>query len=450
MKMLSKVVWFEGMYLAPHHFQAQNRYFEDSIHFATDSVWRDGYGFSSYALDPEALRNGTVSVLQARGLFEDGLPFDMKESDPLPEARNIADLFSPVADHLNVYLAISRQSSNGRNCSLDPDPAPGARYIGTTYELHDQNTGSDEKPVRLAQKNIRLQMESELSEEQTALQIARVVRDSSGRFVYDASFIPPCLRISASDALVGLLRRLVEMLEEKSASVSVDQAGDGKFRAGLSARQVSQFWFLHAVNSSLTPLRHELLCKHGHPEALYSEMLRLGGALCTFGLEVHPRELPAYDHRHLDECFGKLDAHIRRLLEVVVPSQAITIPLKKAAQYFYEGEVRDQRCFGRSRWILGVGAAMGEADLILKAQQLIKICSAQFVRELVKRALPGLSLTHLSVPPSSVSARVDYQYFLISRSGPCWEHLMQTKVVGAYVPGDLPSAELELVVILES
>ncbi len=32
----------------------------------------------------------------------------------------------------------------------------------------------------------------------------------------------------------------------------------GKFQAGMSARHVSQFWFLHAINSSLTPLRHLL------------------------------------------------------------------------------------------------------------------------------------------------------------------------------------------------
>ena len=29
MKHLSRLVWSEGMYLGPHHFQAQSRYFED-------------------------------------------------------------------------------------------------------------------------------------------------------------------------------------------------------------------------------------------------------------------------------------------------------------------------------------------------------------------------------------------------------------------------------------
>ena len=217
----------------------------------------------------------------------------------------------------------------------------------------------------------------------------------------------------------------------------------------MSARHISQFWFLHAINSSLTSLRHLLLSKHGHPEELFGELSRLAGALCTFGLETHPRSLPAYNHREPGPCFEALDDHIRRHLEIVVPSQAIYVPLKAVERYFYQGEITDQRCFGRSRWILGIRSPVGEADLISKTIQLVKVCSAKFVPELVKRALPGLGLSHLQVPPAAVAAKVDSQYFAISRAGPCWEHLMQSRSVGVYVPGELPSPEMELIVLLE-
>jgi len=69
---------------------------------------------------------------------------------------------------------------------------------------------------------------------------------------------------------------------------------------------------------------------------------------------------------------------------------------------------------------------------------------------LVKSALPGLKLDHRQVPPAAVSAKVDSQYFVLQRSGPCWEHIMQKRKVGVYVPGELPSPELELIVLLES
>ena len=58
-------------------------------------------------------------------------------------------------------------------------------------------------------------------------------------------------------------------------------------------------------------------------------MSRLAGALCTFGLEVHPRSLPTYNHREIGTCFELLDRHIPRHLEMVMPSKAIKIPLAR-------------------------------------------------------------------------------------------------------------------------
>jgi len=293
-------------------------------------------------------------------------------------------------------------------------------------------------------------LEADTTDDLLTMSIGQIERDGSGHFVYDPLFVAPSVRIGASDCLMVMLRRIVEILEEKSATLSRQQhPTGGRFQAGMSARDVSQFWFLHALNSSLTPLRHLLLSKHGHPEELFREMSRLAGALCTFDMDTHPSSLPAYDHGNPGPSFHILDAEIRRLLEVVVPSQTIVIPLRAALRYFFEGEVQDERCFGRCRWVLGIHSPIGEADLINKTLQLIKVCSSEFVPELVKRALPGLTLTHMQVPPSAISAKVDSQYFTISRSGPCWEHIRKTKAVGLYVPGDFPSPELDLIVILE-
>lgn len=451
MKQLSKIVWSEGMYLAPHHFQAQNRYFEDSMQFAVTSLWRDAYGLVSCELDAEAIRNGTVALVHAVGVFPDGLPFDMPECDTLPPARNVGDLFSPVAESLTVSLAIPRQVQGGANCSVSGNGRVSTRYVGSAATLPDENSGQDEKPVTLGKKNITLILETEVHDALLALPIARILRDGSGHFIYDSNFIPPCLKLSASDALIKLTQRLVEILEDKSASVSRSQPrSQGQFQAGVSAGQVAQFWFLHALNSHLAPLRHLLLTKHSHPEELYRELLRLGGALCSFGLDSHPRSLPVYDHQQAESCFAALDDHIRRHLEIVLPSKAISIPLESVERYFYEGDVKDPRCFGRSRWILGVQAKMGEADLIAKVPQLVKLCSSKFVPELVRRAVPGLTLTHIPVPPSAIAARVESQYFAVSKTGPCWEHILQTKRVGVYAPGEFPRAELELTVILEN
>src|ERR1700693_2225285 len=118
MKLLSRVVWSEGMYLGPHHFQVQGRYFEDSIHFATSSLWFASYGLAGVDLDADALSNGTVSLIHARGIFPDGLPFNMPEGDSLPEPRAIEGLFPPTRDGIVVMLSIPPRKPNGYNCAL--------------------------------------------------------------------------------------------------------------------------------------------------------------------------------------------------------------------------------------------------------------------------------------------------------------------------------------------
>ena len=450
MNLLSRVVWSEGMYLGPHHFQVQSRYFEDSIRFATSSLWFAPYGLAGVELDADALQNGTVSLVHARGIFRDGLPFHMPESDPLPEPRAVGDLFPPTRESILVMLAIPPRKPNGFNCSVANGDTTEARYIAEPRVLPDENTGADERPVHLGRKNLRLLLATEAAGNLLTMPIARVVRDGTGHFAFDANFIPPVLQISASARLMLLVQRLTEILDDKSATISRGARNTSGGVAEFSTRQIASFWLMHAVNSALTPLRHQLIAKRGHPEELFVEMSRLAGALCTFALDSHPRELPLYDHDNLSDCFEALDRHIRAHLEIVVPTNCISIPLNHAGDYFYEGVISDQRCLSRSRWILAIRAAMGEAELMAKAPQLIKVCSPIFVRQLVKRALPGLALTHLPVPPAAVSARVETQYFGLSKGGPCWDHMSQTREVGVYIPGELPDPEAEILVVLEN
>lgn len=451
MKRLSKVVWSEGMYLGPHHFQTQSRFYEEVTHFDISSLWFEPFGFVGIELDAEALRNGTVSLIHARGIFPDGLPFSMPEDDALPPTRGIGDVFPPTYENLRLLLAVPRYNPGGANCSLqEADSNQHLRFVAETDSFPDENTGLDEKPVRMGRKNIHFLFETEPAEGLDTLPIAVIKRNGSGEFVFEESFIPPCVQISSSEHLLTLTRRLIDILQEKSAILSLENRQRGQFRTGLSAQEVGKFWFLHAINSSLGLLRHLLLSKRGHPEELFKELLRLAGALCTFSINTHPRDLPLYNHIDLGRCFAALDRHIRTHLDLVLPSNCISIPLRPKANYFYDGEISDQRCLDRARWILAVQSPIGDAEIVTRTLQLVKVCSAQFVPELVKRALAGMELTHLEVPPSGVSPKVESQYFAISRTGPCWDHIVQTRRVGVYIPGEIPKPEIELLVFLES
>ena len=133
-----------------------------------------------------------------------------------------------------------------------------------------------------------------------------------------------------------------------------------------------------------------------------------------------------------------------------MPSNCVRIPLTPGARYFYDGTIVDERTLGRSRWVFGIHCAIGEAELIERTPRLVKICSKEFVPKLVERALSGLKLSHLPVPPPALSPNIEFQYFAIDKAGPCWEHMVKTRDLAVYIPGELPNPEIELSVILQS
>lgn len=452
MMRLSKVVWSEGMYLAQHHFQAQSRYFEDALQFVLANLSYKSYGVAGCELDPEALLNGTVLLGHARGVFPDGLAFHIPESDPSPPAREIREVFSPTGESHQLLLTIPAYRRGAANCG--PDVGGSFRYIAQTAQMPDEVTGSDIKPVSVGRKNFRLRLDYEAQDGEIALPIARIRRDGAGHFVYDSEYVPPCLQIGASPRLLLLLNRIIEILDAKSAAVAAESATSHKVLREYASREVANFWLLHAVRSGLAPLRHLLAMRTPHPEELYTELCRLAGALCTFAFDSHPRSLPAYDHERLGECFGEIDRHIRTHLEVIIPTNCVSIPLRRASDFVHIGVVSDQRCFGQSQWILGARSDGDRGEVIAKVPKLVKICSSRHVERLFKEARPGLSIQHLPNPPSAVSPRIGAEYFTLGRAGSveaevCWKDISRTGEVGIYVPGALAGAELELLVVLE-
>ncbi|MGA2166951.1 MAG: type VI secretion system baseplate subunit TssK [Terracidiphilus sp.] len=448
MKFLSRVVWSEGMHLGPHHFQTQSRYFEDTLWFLNSNLRQDPWGFLHFSIDTEALRNGLAILSFASGILPDGLIFDLPDCDPVPDPAHLNNLFASTDSEIILHLAIPPRHDQGLDCDLGG--GAGTRYSAVQRQLRDDSIGLGENSVSFARKNLVLLSQAQLSEDTVSFPIARVLRDGAGGFVSDPEFIPPCLRISACEGLVLILHRLAQAIDEKVASTRNLRLGSGRFELGTSALDVANYWFLHALCSALPALRHHLQDRRSHPEDVYRDLARLAGALSTFALESARDEIPPYRHRDLTSTFRELDALIRRYLEIVSPSNSVTLQFRKVDSYIYAAEVKDERCLRRSRWIFGIRSSLTDSVILRQTPKLLKVCSAEGVAKLVQRALPGLELMHLPVPPAALHAQADMHYFSISLSGACWQHILLTKQVGVYLPGDLGDATFDLTIITEA
>jgi type VI secretion system protein ImpJ len=177
-------------------------------------------------------------------------------------------------------------------------------------------------------------------------------------------------------------------------------------------------------------------------------MLSLAGALTTFSTTIQPRLLPSYDHEDLSECFTDLDEKLRELLETVVPSQCVSLPMRLVQPLIYATAIDQDRYLAAPQLYLAVSVDSNQADVLRKTPQLVKVSSHDGLERLIKQALPGVGLTYVPNPPSAVAVKLSHHYFLLHKSGPEWEAVMRGRNLAAYVPSDVPDPQLELVVVL--
>jgi type VI secretion system protein ImpJ len=452
MKRQPRVVWTKGMFLSPQHFQTQDQSVQDLIHFRFGASLFANYGVTDLRIDAESLANGRVQVVSARGLMPDGEPFDMPESDQLPPGRDVAKAFSAHQEFLDVFLSLPERKINARNVTLAAQGEAGpidTRYVADTRSTPDDNQGADEKPVQVARKSFRLVLGGEFRDGLTSLRIARLARDAAGATILDPAFVAPCLDIAASEYLMSLLRRQVEILATKSSALSGPRRERGKAVADFSASETASFWLLHTVNTCLPELRHIFKVRHGHPEPAYLAMLRLAGALSTFSLGAGPSDLPDYDHDELGLCFTRLDARIRDLMETVIPSKYRPIPLVLTERFIWSGTVPDDNLFKGTQFYLAVSAKMGVDEVIRKVPQHLKLAAPDDIDRLIRNALPGVTLRHVQVPPSQIPLRLDNQYFLLNQSGPIWDRIVMSRRIAVSAPAEINEPKMEVLVVME-
>ena len=447
MRQLQPVIWSKGTFLTPQHLQAQDRFIESTLQFRLEALSFTPWGFRELRVNQEALAEGNFALSSAAGIFPDGLTFDIPNSDAAPAPKPLLPFFEPEQQSVDVYLAIPHYRERGLNVSVQHGSAD-ARYLADVVMIRDENTGTTEKPVQIAKKNFRLLAEGESREGASTLRIARVKRTASGTLQLDARFIPPLVNIAANEYLMAIVRRLVEILAAKSSILSGSRRQRSQNLADFTASDIANFWLLYTVNSYFPLLRHIHETRKGHAEVIYRTLTSLAGALTTFSIKVQPRDLPLYNHEELGPCFTELDEKLRELLETVVPSNFVSLPLKLAQPSIYATTIDDDKYLAGTRMYLAVSAEMNEADLIRRVPQLIKLCSATQIEQLVRQALPGIPLTHLPKPPGSIPIKLNYQYFSLNQSGAAWETVARARTLAAHVPDEIRNPQLELIILL--
>lgn len=431
--------------LTPHHFQQWDNYYEELINARVRSVRPFDYGVLNLQLNREAISNGEFQIIACYAVMPDGLMINLPDTEAVPDLRPIGDHFHPEQETLGVHLAIPAKKIGEANFQANGAPTNrNIRFLQEGALVKDETSGTNEQPIAYAKSNLRVIFDDELRDGFTSLKIAELERTPTGQLRISESFIPPLLKCAANNWVVNMQRQLVEILISKSSSLGEQRRQKNASLADFTTSEVAVFWLLHTINASIPSMSHYFRSPLLHPETLYLEMARLVGELLTFSVTDHPKDIVKYDHDDLRFTFANLSTQLKELLETVIPSRCVPIPLEKTRETLYVGRIEDERLFKDAGFYLAVNAKIAESKLIESVPRIIKIGSRDVIDTIIGSALPGVVLSHSNPPPAPIPTRVGFQYFKLDTLGPYWDGIKGSKVISVYVPEELQDEKLEM------
>ncbi len=435
----SKVVWSEGIFIAPQHFQQFERYIESSIRQLVSS--REGYfwGFTELVLDTDGLKHGIIGLRQAAGIFPDGSTFLLSEK----QLENLNFKVPANIKDTKLCLAVALPSSVNNEIGFSEENVIGSfRYKAFEKQIMDTtNSELGSRQLTLAELNPILVLESELTNGQTALPIALIDSCSADfEVLLDEAYIPPCLGSQKQQHLKAYISEIYGLLMQKSNSLAnaVNDPNTG------GSVEVMDFMMLQTINRYLAYLGHEQEgARQTHPEQLFVNLSKLCADLMTFLPARKVGELPVYIHNDLASCFSKLFFHLRRSLSIVLEQRAIRIPLDMRDEATHVAQTPDQTLLDKASFILAIKADMPNEALRQKIPSVVKIGTVEKVKELVAYHLPGIKVHALSVAPRELPYHSGYVYFELDKKNELWDMFDISSGMAFHLAGNFPNLDVE-------
>ncbi len=434
----NKVVWSEGMFLRPQHFQQHARYMENFIEERSSVLRSFPWGFRELQLDQQLLGLGKIAISRASGVFPDGTPFSIPDDDEPPLAMDVPENTREV----QVYLGLPLRRPGTPEVDSSGDPESLARYQPVEYEIRDNSTiGGGEAGVQIGQLRSRLLLEGEHLDEYACLGVTRIVEMRVDKSVLvDEHMLPPALSCQASPALSGFLTELHGLLNHRSEALAARMAVSG--RGG--AADIADFLLLQAVNRYQPLIAHLSTLAGFHPESFYQLAVSMAGEMATFtSNEKRSPEFPPYKHDDLQATFAPVFDALRQSLSMVLEQNAISIPMQERKFGIRVATVTDHSLLDHASFILAVSADIPTEDIRKRFPTQIKIGPVEQIRQLVNVQLPGIRVRPMPVAPRQIPFHTGFVYFELDRSNELWAQLKTSGGFAFHLGGEFPGIQME-------
>lgn len=438
MNKAEKVIWTEGMFLRPHHFQRAEGYLQNLIREWGRLHHAYLWGFLTLELDEAMLRQGCISLSQACGLMPDGTFFNFHDGDHGPAPLAVPDT---VSDE-KVVLALPARRSGREEVIFSEEKDSLARFTVFECDVEDDNALSvGEATLQFGRPRLKLMLEKDLTAEWTSVGVAVIAEKRNDNQVSLVnSYIPPMMNANNHPLLHSIINDVYGLLVQRSEQIGRRLRQPGRFNTS----EMIEFMLLSLVNRHLGSLAHLKRLPQLHPEVLWYSWLSFAAELTSWGTQRTPEGGgPVYEHDDLAGCFGKLTLLLRQGLSQVVEENVIQLMLSERSQGLNIATVPDINMIREFGFVLAVKANVPGDMLQTHFPAQMKIAPVTKIRDLVQLQLPGLKLCAMPVAPPQLPWHAGYNYFELEKAGELWGEMEKSGAFALHLAGEFPGLDME-------
>lgn len=455
--------WHQGLFLQPQHFQLEGlhtRALMTPFHtLLTPHFW----GVGEMGIQKSALGNRTFNLTKGEFIFPDTTHVTFP-GNALIEARSFESDWEEGGKPLPVLVGIRKWNATGENVTVLPNlenlSGVTTRFV-TTADAEDavdlHQTGPTAQ-VKCMQYVLRLFWGTEVDQlgDYVLIPVGELVR--TGEEVgLSPSYIPPCMTLSSDDTLMNLVKEIRDEIFARARQLEAYKKSRGIHTAEFGARDMVYLLALRSLNRYVPVLHHFTETRQVHPWHAYGMLRQLVGELSTFSEEVSvmgelwdgTQLLMGYEHRRLGECFSGAHSLIIRLLDEITAGPEYMIPLLYDGTY-YAADLAPAVFSGGNRYYLVFETQADPQPLLQSLETAGKLGARESLPLLIARALPGIRLDHLVLPPQELPRRAFSIYFQLDHHSDLWSRVEKGNNLALYwdtAPEDL---KVELMVVGKS
>jgi len=406
--MIRDIVWREGLFIRPQHFQQNSFYMMSELMQRTRNLGANMWGIFDMEIDKSNLSLGKILIRHISGLMPDGTLFDISDNEQLL-GREIRE--SDVGEDL--YLSLPLAIANSKEVYFEHDEEKPTRYKAKAIsKIPNLNMGEESHAdLTYSEFNFKILKKAELKEGYTSVKITRVKEVSTdGQVTLDNSYEPTFLHLHKARAITTGLQDIIATLQYRSEQIA-SKLGDNS----LETTELGDYLMLQLVNKAYSRLHFYTTQSQLHPADLFLEINSIIAELAVFLKKEKRVASPLiYSHLKQNESFQIVFSEIKSLLNFILERNAIAIELEKGKYGLYRAKLPNKNMLQTDSFILTVSSKLlDESDLKKLLLDNLKVSTVEGIQELVNLHLSGFKISPLASAPRQIPYRVDNSYFKI-------------------------------------